>query len=400
MSSFRIMVAALVAGTLAQGAWAEDVASTFQAKNRLRFEYDDNIYERNADQQDSLKIVEEIEFLVNLNLQQTFIGLRWRPTFVWWSERDPDDTDFHNDLDFILNHNFSPRVSLALKDTLRLAEQPDQIDRGTTVRERDDYLYNVTDGQLAVLLTPATRLEGGGRYTLLRYERDEVAEREDYDIVAGGVNLRREFASSLAVAGELRYEETSYDGPDRGSESTYAGVGLEHMFSPSLVAQLRGGAQMKSFNDADIDDETAPYADGTVTVLPSPATRLTAGVGYSLFEADVFPYANQERLLFFLSAAHDLTARLTLYAAGSYQMGTYNADQVIDPTAALGVDEDGNPITVQDGDEVVTQLSLRGSWKINRSNWLELGWQYLNLESDLREDYDRNRIEIGWRTQI
>jgi hypothetical protein len=61
----------------------------------------------------------------------------------------------------------------------------------------------------------------------------------------------------------------------------------------------------------------------------------------------------------------------------------------------VGVDEEGNPIAVQDGDEVVTQVSARGSWKINRSNWLELGWQYLSLDSDLRADFDRTRVETG-----
>jgi hypothetical protein len=104
--------------------------------------------------------------------------------------------------------------------------------------------------------------------------------------------------------------------------------------------------------------------------------------------------------VFYLSAAYDVTARLSLYLAGSYQLGAYDADQTITSTEPVGVDEDGNPITIQDGDEVVTQVSARGSWKINRSNWLELGWQYLNLDSDLRADFDRTRVEIGWRTQI
>jgi hypothetical protein len=64
---------------------------------------------------------------------------------------------------------------------------------------------------------------------------------------------------------------------DRGSESQYAGVGLEHTFSPALLGALRGGAQSKEFNDDSIDDETSPYVDGNVTVLASPSTRLYRG---------------------------------------------------------------------------------------------------------------------------
>jgi hypothetical protein len=68
---------------------------------------------------------------------------------VWWENRDADDTDFHNDLDLILSTAFSPRLGISVKDTLRIAEQADQIDRGTAVRERDDYLYNIADAQIS-----------------------------------------------------------------------------------------------------------------------------------------------------------------------------------------------------------------------------------------------------------
>lgn len=402
MKSFVKLAAVAVLAALGQGAWAADEdGRTFQVKNRLRVELDDNIYEQAQNEQDSLKIIEEIEFLVNLRFEQSFIGLRWRPTFVWWDDREADDTDFHNDLDLILAHTFSPRLSISVKDTLRIAEQADEIDRGTAVRERDDYLYNIADAQLSYLAAPGTRVEVGGRHTMLDYDRDDAeTEREQYEIVAAGLSLRHELARHTTVAGELRVEDADYDLVDRGSASQYAGVGLEHTFSPALLGSVRAGGQNKEFNDDAIDDETSPYVDASVTVLASPAARLSAGAGYSLFESAVYPYANQERTVMYLSATYDVTARLSLYLAGSYQLGAYDADQTIATTEPVGVDDQGNPIAVKDGDEVVTQLSARGSWKINRNNWLELGWQYLNLDSDLRSEFDRTRVEIGWRTQI
>ena len=401
MKSLKIAAAAAVLAVLAMGAWAQGDGRSFQVKNRIRGEFDDNIYETASDQQESFKIVEELEFLVNLRFAQTFVGLRWRPTFVWWDDRPSDDTDFHNDADFILTHSFTPRLSISLKDTLRIAEQPELIDRGTAVHERDDYIYNVADAQMAYLVAPKTRVEIGGRDTMLEYDRsDAETQREQYEIVAAGLSVRQELAPQTTLSGELRYEEADYDLVDRGSESEYAGVGIEHTFSPSFLASLRAGGQNKSFNNDSIDDQTAPYFDGSVTVLPSPATRLTAGAGYSMFEAGIYPYANQERTTIYLSASHDFTARLSLYLAGSYQMGSYDADQTVDPTATLGTDDAGNPIPLSDGDETVVQLSARGSWKVNRSNWIEFGWQYLDLSSDLQNDFDRTRVELGWRTQI
>jgi hypothetical protein len=401
MKLTRCLVAAgFLLSVFSAGAWAADETRTYQLKNRLRVEYDDNVYERSTDKEDSIKIIEEAEFLMNLNLQQTFIGLRYRPTFVWWDNREPDDTDFHHDLDAVFAHNFTPRLTLNLKDTFRVASEPEEVDRGTLVRNNGDYVYNVADGSLNYALQPSTRLDLGGRYTLLRFDENDVADTDDYDIYAAGLTLRHELQVKSAVLGEYRFESTEYNDDDRSSESQYLGAGIEQIFNPTLLGNLRGGAQFKTFNDEDIDDETSPYVDGSLTFLPSPRTRLTAGVGYSMFEADVTSYANQDRLVSYLSLAHDLTARIALYLAGSYQLSEYNADQSVDPAAVLGPDENGDAITVQDGDEEVAQISARASYKLNRGNWLELGWQYLDLTSDLREDFERNRIELGWRTEL
>ena len=377
----------LTLSMLASMSWAADETRSFQVKNRLRAEYDDNVYERATDTQDSFKLIEEIEFLVNLNLPQSFVGVRYRPTFVYWTDRDPDDTDFHHDLDLILSHNFTERLSISLKETLRLAEQSEAIDRGAVVRENNDFLYNVADGKLAYQIAPKTRAEAGYRNTLLRYDEDAVAETEDYDINAGGLTLRQQIFKKTVFAVELRYEEIEYDGPDRGSQNQYMGGAIEQIFSPGLVGSVRAGYQEKQFNDSSIDDAEEPYLDATFSFLPSPRTRLTAGVGYSLFESDVFPFASQDRTVTFLSLAHDLTAKISLYASGSYQLSEYSGDQAIDDVAA-------------DGEEDIYQFSARTSYKLNRNNWVELGWQYVDLQSDIREEFDRNRIEIGWRTQI
>ena len=42
------------------------------------------------------------------------------------------------------------------------------------------------------------------------------------------------------------------------------------------------------------------------------------------------------------------------------------------------------------------------TYRVNRINWLEVGYQYVELESDLvnRESYDRNRFDVGWKIQL
>lgn len=375
---------------------AEESSQSFQIKNRFRVGWNDNVYETEKDTVDSFYLVEELEFVLNLDLEQTFLGARYRPTLMLWENREPDDTDLHHEADLIFAHNFTPRLSLSLKETLRIAEMPELIDRGSVARENDDYLYNLFDGVLGYKVSDVTRLELGGRYTTLQYDNAEVAATDDYDIYAAGITLRQQLQRETAINAEVRMEQVEYDGPDRGSDILYAGAGLEEIFSPNLVGSVRGGLQRKDFNADALDTQDSPYADVSLTYLPSPKTRLSGGFGYSMFESDIFPYASQDRTLAFLTLAHDLTARLQLFVAASYQNSVYNSNESIEGAAATGE----RPQALSDGDEDVWQLSARSSYKVNRNNYLEAQISLLTFESELREDFDRTRVELGWRTQL
>lgn len=366
--------------------------NALEIQNRVRVEYDDNVYQTPTDKTDTFKIIEELELGVTFDFQPTFITLRYRPSFTWWDDREPDDTDLHHDLDFVLNHEFSPRLSAGVKNTLRLAELPEEIDRGTVLRERDDYLYNVTDANIDYQLFPRTHAVVGGRYTLLRYERDEVADSEDYDIWASGLTLRHRITDLTQFMVDLRYESISYEGDDRGSDSQYAGVGIEHVIGASFVGTLRAGYQNKDFNDEEIDNESQPYADATLTYIISPRTRASLGGGYSMFEADVYPFASQDRTILFASLAHDLTAKISIYFSASYQLSEYDQEQAI--ATDVEIPESFG------GDEEVAQGAVRVSYQINARNSIELNYQYMDLDSDLRENFDRNRASLGWRLDI
>jgi hypothetical protein len=387
-----IAVTALLAPTAVLAAEAGSGGNWLSVGNRLRFEYDDNVYETKADKEDSFKLIEELELGVTLNFEPTFLTLRYRPSFTWWENREPDDTDLHHDFDVVLNHRVSPRLSMGLKNTFRYAESPEEIDRGTVVRENGDYIYNVTDGNLDYQILPRTYMLVGGRYTTLQYDEASVAATEDYDIWSAGLTLRQNITDLSRIMADYRRESIDYDGDDRGSDSDYIGLGLEHVLGASFVGVLRGGYQMKDFNDEGIEDADEPYFDATLTYIYSPRTRFSAGGGFSMFESDIYPFANQDRTIMFASVAHELTAKISLYIAGSYQLSEYDADQRIINDLDLPADFSG--------DEDIMQGSARVAYQVNARNSLEINYQYIDLQSDLREDFDRNRVSIGWRLDI
>lgn len=363
----------------------------WQIQNRLRLEYDDNIRQEATDTDDSLKVIEELTFNFNLNLQNTFIGFSYTPAVTWWSDRDEDDLDVQHYLKASVSHAFTPRVSLKLNETFLRAEKPELIERGSSLREENDYNQNNFNGDLDIVVAPDTRVSVGGRYLLLRYDDDAVAALRDYDLIVGGLTLARQFGTETEGRIELRAEQIAYDeAVERDSDTYTAGLAVDQTFSPSLVGSIRVGGTMKEYDAAEVEDTTSPYADVSLTLLPSPATRITGGAGYSLFEAGVFPYVNQDRLRAFASLAHDITARISFYLTGSYTLGQYDAEEVVEGSEG------------EDGDEEILQLSARAAYQVNRSNWLEASYQYTDFTSDLsgRVDYDRSRVSLGWRTSL
>jgi hypothetical protein len=373
-----------------QNVWAVEGARAFQINNRIRGEYDDNVYAVQGDKTESFNFIEEVEFLINLNLEKTFLGLRYRPSFIWYSERDPDNEDFNNDLDLVLNQEFSPRLALSIIDTLRRGQLPDLLDQNNVVIRQEDFYYNSVNGTLGYLFTPATRLDLGGQYVLLKYDNDDIADTSDYDLYIGGLTLRQQLVPESTVLGEVRYQDIAYQGPNRDSQTVGVGAGLEQIFSPNLVGAVRGGYEEKNYDAEALDSSSSPFGDATLTFLPSPATRITAGVGYSLAVSDVEAYANQERTQAFASLAHDITARISWYLSGGYTKGDYDQNEAV--TQGSGV--------AQSGTEESIQASTRITYKLNRSNWVEAGWQYVDLNSEIQPDYDRNRVDVGWKTQF
>lgn len=392
---FVAMVAALLMALPAElMASSKTGLRWLQLNNRIRVEYDDNVYQTETDELDSLKVILEPELAFSLNGSQTFLGLNYRPQLVWWSDREPDTSVNHN-LDATLNHEFTPRLSISVKDIFRIAEESGLVDRGTQFTTDSEFMYNSLNGSVMFKLTPETRMDLAGRYHLLRYDLDERAAIGDYDIYVVGLDVRHQLVPETAIIGEVRSDSTEYETPSRDSTGAQLGVAAEQMFNPNLIGKGRVGLSHKSFEDDGIDDSDTPYVEANLTVLPSPATRVSAGLGYDQAETDVYPFTNQKRFRLFGSVGHDITARVTWDLTASYTLNNLDGKQAITEER---IADDGTILV--DGDEAIAQLSTRLSYRINRSNSVEIGWQLINLESDVREDYLRNRLNLGWKTEI
>ena len=400
MKQIRLFIVAACLLALAAPAFAE---SPIHLNNRLRLGYDDNVYQAGEataadgstvthDETDSFRIIEELEMLVNLNLQRTYLGLRYRPSFIWYSERDDDDTDFLHDVDLNFVQKITPALVLSISDTLRASQLPELQDENYVVRAKDDNYYNSALATLSYNVRPETRLDLSGRYILLRYTED-ANENDNYYSAVGGLTLRQQLASRTTLMGDLRYQTVVYDEAEeaynRDANSMFGGLGVEQTFNPKLLGSLRAGVEQRMYDNDAADDNTQPYGELSMTFLPTPATRITTAASYSIYESDIATYLSQNRTYLSLSFAHDFTTKLNFYLSGAYSLNQYEADYALETGAV-------------DADETSFLLSARLAYRINRINWLEVGYQFIKLDSDLvnRESYDRNRFDIGWKIQL
>lgn len=383
----RFIMSLGVAGfacAISQAAFAEG-SRIFHSSFRLRGEYDDNIFQTSQDEEDSFKFIAELDLSLNFNQPQTFFGLHYRPSFVYWTDRPGDDSDLNHHVDLILNHEFTPRYSLSIKDRFRYAEIPEGIANDVIVREENNFIYNSLNATFSSRLNPETRFDIGGRNIVLQYDEDNIGRQQDYVRNVIGVSLSRQHLPTLTLLADARYEDLGYDDADiRDSQSAYVGIGAEQTFSQSLLGGIRAGYQYKEFDSAVRDSTDSPFVDANVTALPSPATRLTFGVAFSQTETDLFPFSNQERTRLYLNAAHDVTAKISAFLSASYAKGDFSADE-----AVAGSD-------VADGSEDTVQFSARATYQMDRNNIFELGYQFTDLDSDYDRDYTRNRLNIGW----
>ncbi len=400
MKQIRLFIVAACLLALAAPAFAE---SPIHLNNRLRLGYDDNVYQAGEataadgstvthDETDSFRIIEELEMLVNLNLQRTYLGLRYRPSFIWYSDRDDDDTDFLHDVDLNFVQKITPALVLSISDTLRASQLPELQDENYVVRAKDDNYYNSALATLSYNVRPETRLDLSGRYILLRYTED-ANENDNYYSAVGGLTLRQQLASRTTLMGDLRYQTVVYDEAEeaynRDANSMFGGLGAEQTFNPKLLGSLRAGVEQRMYDNDAADDNTQPYGELSMTFLPTPATRITTAASYSIYESDIATYLSQNRTYLSLSFAHDFTTKLNFYLSGAYSLNQYEADYALETGAV-------------DADENSFLLSARLAYRINRINWLEVGYQFIKLDSDLvnRESYDRNRFDIGWKIQL
>lgn len=382
----------------------------------LRGFYDDNYTTSSTGERDSfgLEILPAVSYRIEPT-DRTSLGLRYTFGARWFQDRDQlnsnnDSWDYSHAFDGFLEHRFTERVSLDVRDTFVIAQEPSLLnDLSTPFRTDGDNIRNNGQINLTTGLTRQLALVVGYNNTYVDYENSGggvgnaslsgLLDRVEHE---GLVNLRWQAAKQSTVVVGYNYKEVLHTSDEfiviagsplapqtadyRDNRSHIGYLGLDQNVNKDLVVTLRGGAEFVDYyNDTTGADDTSPWGQATVNYRYRPFSTASLGWSYSHRATDVLSVdaaggvtQDQSASVLFAGINHYFDARWQGRVNGFWQNSTYNGG---------GLDGEG---------EDFFGVSLGLTYRFNRHLSGNVEYSFDTLSSDLGgRDYDRNRIYLG-----
>ena len=380
------VAAAMVSGVSFAG--QDDVV---KVQNFLRVGYDDNVWlQENA--QDSAEIIDVLNVSGTLDFSsRSHMVFSYQPELRYRFDADPKTVTYH-DAYARFNHAVSQRVFLTLSDRLRYQQREAQD--GSVITTDANYLENDLMASGDITLDQKSSLKLGAGYEFRLWDDDTYGEDygnnfDHYTLNASYFRVMSQETTSGMLG--VNYQTYDYDG-DRGSldYATFM-AGADHAINANMTGFGRVGASVSSVDTtAGSEDSVSPYVDAGLDYTPSEATSFNGSLSYSVSPSANSYFNSQDRLRIGVGVRHDLTSKISLSSSLSYIMGWYGFDYYTGYGTASG-----------DVEDTWMQFSLRGSYQVNRNNFVELGYEFSDRSADtLLPEYDRNRIDLGWRLRL
>lgn len=376
----RQLFVPIFVGLLAGQLFAEGDRS-FKVVNTLRAGYDDNI-ERERNAEGSAFVEDMLDLFYHPNLSaQTDLVIKTRLKYA-----SDEETNLNPNLYAVLTHNFSQRFGVQLSEKYRKDQVTSAVSSG-----RDDYFENTVSLTPSYVISNKDRLTAPVSYTVKRYN-GAIVNRQDTDLVTAGMSWQHELAAqktwmalnATQVMADYKKRNATYD-------ATRLTAQLSHTFTPEWHGDVEVGA---SFDETDTQvagvsttsSGTNPFLRLGLDFTPSPRSRLRGDFTHRYRESGNSLYAGETTTSVRLGAEHDITAKILGKVSVLLEETEHDAS-------------DGS--ATADESESRFDLDCRLQYKVNRINFLELGFKHREKQFDQSpNDWEGNRIDVGWRIDL
>ena len=359
--------------------------------SRLGAEFTDNRDGTKANKESNLDVYFEPRADYRLrDGERTSLDLAVLP-MVKWHSNPREGASAQNDVEVFgtaaleLLHQLTERVNVNFGDAITYNDDP-EIQNGANVRYSNNHIWNTAHAGVEAGVTEKTSVGLNGSYSVKRYNDSVVAENEDEDIFDVTGNVKYKTAAGynlLGQAGYSKFENKSTE-RQRGSSVVSAGAGVEKAYSPDLFAKVTAGYQRGSYDDSTLADINSPNGAAEVTLRGASVTRFRVGASYGLYAPYVRPYSIQTLTAFNAAVDHDVVSHLTVTLSGQYGRGHYKSEGA----------------SLPGGNDDLMMATLGATYKVNRTWSVAAGYSIENWDSDVRESFTRNSVNVGVKAEL
>ena len=369
--------------------------SNFKFQNSVRLGYDDNVYQtRDSIKEDSAFITDILNITGDLDFsERTEMILYWQPEFRYRFDADPEMITYQ-DLYARLRHDISQRTSLEVSDNFRYQDKEGRSDLAGGSQIDQNFLENDLKGAVTVGLDELSQIKLGAGYEFRVWDDDFYGETRgnNYDQYRADGSYIRSLSkdTTFGMAG-LNYINHEYDGTRGGFDSTTIYGGVDHSFNPAMQGTARLGYSFGSVdNSGGSEDTSAPYLEAGLDYQSTERTSFNGTLSYSLSQSENSFFNASDTFNAGVGVKHDLTGKISVASTLRYTFAMYDASY----NATL--------FGIPDTEEDYLRFSVRGSYQINRTHFVDLGYEFSMRDSDFAglQEYDRNRVDVGWRARF
>jgi hypothetical protein len=359
---------------------------------------------------------------LNFPMEQTSIGISYVFDAKYYMNQPSGQSsnwDYTHLFNIGLNHAFSERYQISVKDSYTVGQEPDILRAGNTYntfqRIPGDNARNYGVVNFSAQLTPIFGLEVGYANTLFNYQANQWSldpvtgtigastagllntmdqtihldgrfQIQPQTIGVVGYQFRMmDYTANQPIGGDFYVPSSIVMSDVRNIHANYGYVGVDHNFRPDLTGSFRvGGAYNDYYNNSD-QNNWAPYALVSLRYTYNPGSYLELGFTYDFTSGSTFSTAPGNNYTMgayasslYATVRHQITGKLSGTVMGQYQNDLYY----------------GGLYNNQSENYFLLYLGLE--YQIMRYVAAQVGYDYDNVWGNIpNQGYQRNRVYFG-----
>jgi len=354
----------------------------------LRQEYDDNIFTTPNNEQGSFKTIVSPGFVFNYPMEMTLFSFSYNMGMTYYWDRPGDDLDFSHLVTARLNHKFSNRFQIDLREQFRFAQEAEGRNGNAVQRFLGDGFTNTFTADGTAQWTERFSTITGYGNIIDRYDDPAVNLVNDQITHQVRQDFQLSVLPTTTAVAAYNYETTDYtDGnafATRDFDRHRGTVGADHYILDNWLLTGRFGGEFVTYENNQLDDRVNPYVDVSTAWTYLPGSRVRAGYNYATNLTDDGFAGSSEGHTLSLEIKHAITQKLS---AGANIRGLI---QTNDRNVVLGAANN------QDIDENTLSIGVNVSYVINDYLSADAGYTYSGVSSDdATREYWRNQVYIG-----